>query len=561
MRIRNSMIESLAERDIKGKYQKEGYFRIKYLSEMSLEGILEICDYKKKASSFMKRLFAGAEPNTNHSLIANLLEKRKISSLITTNYDECIEIAYQRLFNRALRPIKQGAELTTSNAPHLFKLHGSISDPRKKIINTLSQESKGLPFWKVECLSSLLSDRDVLFVGYSGYDFDICPLLLKMPIRNIYWCTKGSHNSSVSYEASAVIMKFGAKTLNIDLRDLFQSIARTVVLPYSPPPALEHSAATTRDIFNAFFNEEERHLWFIIMLNVIGLGKDARAQCEHILNNGSLKRRNLSRAKREYGVSMFHLGRYKSAGELYGEAVKIAKRYRNDPSFVASTILDEAEAERCYGNLSRYVALLCEAHSFINEDIHMTNVRTQYSGLLSLRIAQLFETLITNFDICQDQWIRKILASCVLPALSEAEKLFDADDNFFGKNHLKYRLGKIREDPSQFKELSRECTRLGYVVGKINSMRELSKVELKANRGDSALKWIVKSINLARRIYDVPGLAKGFELLGNMELVNINIAKAKKYLANSWKYYSIIEAQDVVRDFNYQRTRAKADSL
>jgi|GEM_PF-6825792 len=217
--------------------------------------------------------------------------------------------------------------------------------------------------------------------------------------------------------------------------------------------------------------------------------------------------------------------------------------------------MDEAEAERCYGNLSRFVVLLCEAYKFIHEDIHVESVRAQYAGMLFLRIGQLFETLLTNFDIGDEQWIRKILADCIQPALEDAERLFESDDNFFGKSHLKYRLGKIKEDPTRFKDLSREYMRLGYVIGRINSLRELAKIELKDGDLKHALKHINTTIALARRIYDPPGLAKGYEIQGKIMLKQKYPNAAKKAFSKSMYYYSKMQVKGLIKDFIFQRIK------
>lgn len=556
MNIRDSMIRSLSETDYEGKYGNPNYFRTKFLSAMSLEGILEICDYKDNVYSFMKGLFDRAIPNPVHAFIANLIHKRLVHSVITTNYDEGIEKAYKRISGKTLFPIKQDTKISATGYPYFFKLHGSISDPREQIINTLSQESKGLPRWKAEGLNALLAHKDVLFVGYSGYDFDICPLLLNMPIRNVYWCTMGSLKSCVSYEASVVIRKFDSAILKMDLRELFITMASLISLPYSVPPNPVRSEKQIDTLFKSCFSKEERHLWFIIMLNIIGLGKDAQAQCEYLLNKRSVSPANLSRAKREYGVSLFNLGRYREAGVLYKEAVETARRNHNDPSFIASTILDEAEAERCYGNFSQFIVLLCEAYSFIHGGIHARKVRSQYSAMLFLRIGQLFQTLLTNFDVKDHQFIKKILTDSVRPALEDAEKLFEADDNFFGKSHLKYRLGKIKKDPTRLKELDREYTRLGYVIGRINSLRELARTEIKSGDLDSALGHINTTLSLAQQIYDPPGLAKGNEIRGLIKYKQNKLNAANYSFSKSLYYYSKMQTTELIGDFIVQRINA-----
>src|SRR5581483_3293431 len=71
-----------------------------------------------------------------------------------------------------------------------FKIHGSLEPSPSKydgsVIFSLRHETI-LPDWKRQLLRQLLDGRQLVVLGYSGSDFEICPELQKAGASRILW--------------------------------------------------------------------------------------------------------------------------------------------------------------------------------------------------------------------------------------------------------------------------------------------------------------------------------------------------------------------------------------
>ncbi|WP_187152408.1 SIR2 family protein [Allorhizobium ampelinum] len=137
--------------------------------------------------------------NKCHQAIAHLLSQGRLSGAVTTNYDTCLEQAYEDLrATNSLNTIVQRNDAAKkvalaeepAPAPTLFKLHGCARHP-KSMIFSLEQE-KEMPAWKKQTMGSLLG-KTVLVLGYSGLDFEVCPELYDLNIDNLYWMAWGKN--------------------------------------------------------------------------------------------------------------------------------------------------------------------------------------------------------------------------------------------------------------------------------------------------------------------------------------------------------------------------------
>ncbi|HJQ36876.1 MAG TPA: tetratricopeptide repeat protein, partial [Thermoanaerobaculia bacterium] len=138
------------------------------------------------------RIFDTTTFNATHSAIAALL--RADGAAITTNFDNAIELAGG---GRA-RVVFTGSDLARLPAPDglLCKPHGTNAlggEPRSLLVMSvaaLSRTNRGfalLPNLR-RLLCSLLDDRTVVVLGYSGSDdFDVTPLLLSSHPRHLLW--------------------------------------------------------------------------------------------------------------------------------------------------------------------------------------------------------------------------------------------------------------------------------------------------------------------------------------------------------------------------------------
>ena len=90
-----------------------------------------------------------------------------------------------------------------------FKIHGSvdIDIDGKNLIFALHHEGLLNP-WKRELLAKMVRDKSLLIVGYSGLDFDICPLLLETQLKTVFWYVRGENVDEVMNKLSPNALEF-----------------------------------------------------------------------------------------------------------------------------------------------------------------------------------------------------------------------------------------------------------------------------------------------------------------------------------------------------------------
>lgn len=130
-----------------------------------------------------------AVANEFHEKMAEALGNGVLSGIITKNYDLAVERSKHA---PAIRVIDCEGKLAEAvgrpPAGIYFKIHGSAKPELKdSIVYKLEQEGR-LHKWKRELLATLLENRVLLVIGYSGRDFDICPEIASMKtLRGVYW--------------------------------------------------------------------------------------------------------------------------------------------------------------------------------------------------------------------------------------------------------------------------------------------------------------------------------------------------------------------------------------
>lgn len=144
--------------------------------------------------------FLATTPNCNHYLLAFALKNG--CTVITTNFDVLIEIAYWNLYGlvpHVLIFADQFRDVAARGS--LIKLHGSVAvlerkteeelvvrDTRETVIAALDQVAKGLGDKKTLVLRSSLQQTPTLVWGYSCMDdFDIFPALSTKRRKAFWW--------------------------------------------------------------------------------------------------------------------------------------------------------------------------------------------------------------------------------------------------------------------------------------------------------------------------------------------------------------------------------------
>ena len=132
----------------------------------------------------IQRLFCERRPNPIHHSLFSSLRSGMAKGLITTNYDLAFDslaewdpslvTVFDSLSCDKYRNLQsESAEFQKV----LFKIHGTAVPGAEKTIVCDLEAERWPDKWKRDLLFDMTKDRTVVVIGYSGRDFDICPLL------------------------------------------------------------------------------------------------------------------------------------------------------------------------------------------------------------------------------------------------------------------------------------------------------------------------------------------------------------------------------------------------
>lgn len=120
-------------------------------------------------------LLNGSKPNLNHFAIASLALQKKLRAIVSTNYDTLIEAAFQRQAIPLVVVIQKEMYVEAVRSPicSLLKIHGSANaHSTETFIDTVKQKATGLSEEKRFALKPVLSNCNIVVMGFSGADLD-----------------------------------------------------------------------------------------------------------------------------------------------------------------------------------------------------------------------------------------------------------------------------------------------------------------------------------------------------------------------------------------------------
>ncbi len=135
------------------------------------------------------------EPNPLHDFLAEGFLTRRIPVIYTTNQDMLIEKALKNLgwLGGKDYQLYDGVSLPNSNSagarePRIYHLHGTVALHRDESIRaTLRQVGNALDSRFRQALLRDLARYPFCFIGYSGQDIDIRPVLLQAQPAEAFW--------------------------------------------------------------------------------------------------------------------------------------------------------------------------------------------------------------------------------------------------------------------------------------------------------------------------------------------------------------------------------------
>lgn len=310
------------------------------------EHLFELAPNKEKANDLLTELYDCSISNPVHKAVSKAFSGGKISHIITTNYDKCFEDALKAFPSLKFRTIineeqsLQALSDTTSN--YYFKIHGTAEKSDKNLIFTLRDEGL-LPKGKRGLLRQLLLNRVCLFIGYSGFDFDICPLIAKIPNVRIIWTD--IHDKPQSTNAKALLRQTDGTYIKANMLEFLPEwLEFDIGINPNEKPILRN---ITPEELKGIFSEEEISLWRMAILNAVGLPKLAKRATTAAKGKVNEKQRLKHEAR-----ALFNEGKYLRAAEMLG---RVSIEYSKAGNFkrASDTWLDTSDSYRAGGYFIR----------------------------------------------------------------------------------------------------------------------------------------------------------------------------------------------------------------
>ena len=146
--------------------------------------------------------YGNGMPNVNHKILTELLSKRRIHLILTTNFDDLFmqarrgidRVVTESQWDQLARRLCTG----TLRRPTIAHLHGSISKA-SSLVALMQQVGKELQGPRRQVLEYLLENGILVFVGYSGTDEDITPIIQRYPYQRQWWLLKPGDKPDKDY--------------------------------------------------------------------------------------------------------------------------------------------------------------------------------------------------------------------------------------------------------------------------------------------------------------------------------------------------------------------------
>ncbi len=313
--------------------------------KIPFENVMERCPIHQKLTPIIKERFLINRFNTVHKIITDASVKGIFSGIITTNYDLCFD---ELLRSTGIVKITKKKDISRL----YFKIHGSADDTAGETLVYALNHEKYLEPWKRGLLSLMLSGQSLFIIGYSGLDFELCPEMLKIPLKTVFWNI--FEEKDMSPNAYRFSKEKSGSFLVGDMVELLSSLVDNAD-SISVDKNAKCSTAwlnSFKDTINNTFTEHERRVWGISILNSMGCSRGALKATETILREQSVQTIDLRRQRAE---ALFHVGKYLQSAREY---CQIARESKCDLPLRASLLLDSCDAYRCQGDFPKSISCL-----------------------------------------------------------------------------------------------------------------------------------------------------------------------------------------------------------
>ena len=188
------------------------------LTSVPVESLSDLLAHGFAGESWFEvlKILDGELTNANHQALVELARKRRLGTVITTNFDTLIERAFRQT-GFGLGVLASDADFQRPPAFRpttvLYKLHGSVTDV-STLIDTVTQKLGALPVSMRNALIATYRDQHVLVVGSSGADLSFGDDYLAFSgispdTPGITWLVPPKYRDSVSPRVQEAVSRAG----------------------------------------------------------------------------------------------------------------------------------------------------------------------------------------------------------------------------------------------------------------------------------------------------------------------------------------------------------------
>lgn len=220
------------------------------LADLYPTAIDQLLGVKRDRRDFFERLISPPiPPNRGYRSLAKILHQGWISTVLTTNFDNCVQKA-ATLENKPhhIVKIKTSDDLiqfsATPSVPQLVFLHGSVEHYTDR---NLTDEVQKLDKALVDAVKTMLRDRPIIVVGYRGNEPSIMDGIFQNHLKftnkfaqGVYWCTRDKPDQvSLSPLVQRLANTIGSNFNSVSIRgfdELFEIDLLNLLVSSKTPP-------------------------------------------------------------------------------------------------------------------------------------------------------------------------------------------------------------------------------------------------------------------------------------------------------------------------------------
>ncbi len=368
-----------------------------WLDWIPFETINEFAPRSIDLSKFYSKFLDTDTPNEIHKQLVQLATSRNVIALITTNYDCGLEKAAGK--SSPMYPVLDPSDSLPKSSIPYFKIHGCCSVPFS-LVYRLNQEAI-LSNEKANYLHNLVDGNTLIVIGYSGVDFEICPVISSSNAKQVIWYYQSNllpHN----YETH------GYKLISSKIKTIPFPVDLSNGLPWfqSKVHLLPSNNRNFEKALLAIVTEEERYLWAIRIAATIGYADQARKLLLQ-LPTIFMSKPAITECNNQKGFALFQSGCYRDSAKAFLQTAFEAEQERDYEHYITS-LLDASDSWRVGGYYGRSLFSFLKAKL-----ISIHHISSKITCRLALKEALLLKSISIVIQTCQLRLIKLFFMNIV----------------------------------------------------------------------------------------------------------------------------------------------------